>query len=142
MDAERFLNQVKKLDQLIDAKLAEQYRLREIATNISAKMPDGMPYTNTGTVSRTMENAVISLIMLEQEINKLIDKYVDCKQEVVNLLEKLPANEYGVLHRYYIRYMTLEQIAEDMGYCRQQICRLKKKGLQNLENVIECDIKM
>jgi DNA-directed RNA polymerase specialized sigma subunit len=141
MNAENYLNQVKMLDQLIDAKLAERVRLNEIATNISPKMPDGMPHSNTGMVSKTMENAIINLVMLEQEIDKLIDKYVDYKQEVVSNLEKLSAIEYGILHRYYIRYMTLEQIAEDMGYCRQQIWRLKKKGLQNLEDVIECNTK-
>lgn len=138
MNAERYLNQVKKLDQLIDAKLAERDRLKELATDISAKPIDGMPHSNTGTVAQTMQNAVINLIMLEQEIDKLIDKYVDYKQQVVKSLEKLDANEYGVLHRYYIRYMTWEQIADDMGYCRQQIWRLKKKGLKNLEDVIVC----
>ena len=141
MNAEFYLNQVKMLDQLIDAKLAERVRLNEIATNISPKLPDGMPHSNTGMVSKTMENAIINLVMLEQEIDKLIDKYVNYKQEVINNLEKLSPIEYGVLHRYYIRYMTLEQIAEDMGYCRQQIWRLKKKGLENLEDVIECNIK-
>lgn len=141
MNAEFYLNQVKMLDQLIDAKLAERVRLNEIATNISPKLPDGMPHSNTGMVSKTMENAIINLVMLEQEIDKLIDKYVNYKQEVISNLEKLSPIEYGVLHRYYIRYMTLEQIAEDMGYCRQQIWRLKKKGLENLEDVIECNIK-
>lgn len=141
MNAERYLNQVRKLNQLIDAKIAERDRLNEIATDISPSPMDGMPHSNTGMVSRKMENAIINLIMMEQELDKLIDKYVDYKQEVVKLLETLPEKEYGVLHRYYIRYMTLEQIAEDMGYCRQQIWRLKKKGLQNLENVIECNIK-
>lgn len=141
MNAERYLNQVRKLDQLIDAKIAERDRLNEIATDISLSPMDRMPHSNTRMVSRKMENAIINLVMLEQELNKLIDKYVDYKQEVVKLLETLPEKEYGVLHRYYIRHMTLEQIAEDMGYCRQQIWRLKKKGLQNLENVIECNIK-
>lgn len=141
MNAEQYLDQVKKLDQLIDAKLAERDRLNEIATNISPKMPDGMPHSNTGVVSKTMENAIISLVMLEDEINKLIDRYVDYKQQVVSALEKLSEKEYGVLHRYYIRYMSWEQVAEDMGYCRQQIWRIKKNALKNLEDVIECYIK-
>lgn len=142
MNAEQWLLQVKKMDQLIDAKLAERDRLDALATDISSKPMDGMPHTNTGLVSQKMQNAVIDLVMLADELNKLIDRYVDYKQNVVNALEQLPDREYGVLHRYYIRYMTVEQIAEDMGYSVRQILRIKKKSLQNLEDVIVCHPKM
>lgn len=142
MNVEQWLEQVKKLDEMINGKLAERDRLNELATDISSKPIDGMPYTNTGTVSQKMQNAVIDLVMLANEINKLIDKYVDLKQEVIKMLEQLPAVQYGVLHRYYIRYMTIEKIAEDMGYSVRQILRIKKKGLQNLEDVIVCHQKM
>lgn len=141
MNVYEYLNRVRKLDELITAKIAERDRLKALATDITAKPMDGMPYSNTGTVSRKVENTVVSLIMLEAELNRIIDQYIACKQEVLTALEKLPEKEYGVLHRYYIRYMTLEQIADDMGYCRQQIWRLKKKALRNLESVIECYIK-
>lgn len=140
MDVQAMLEEVKKLDQMIIAKLAERDRLTELATDISAKPIDGMPYSNTGTVSQKMQDAVIGLVMLADEIDKLIDQYVDHKRYVVRMLEKLPEREYAVLHRYYIRYMTWEQIAEDLGYCTTQIWRIKKKGLKNLENVIECNV--
>lgn len=142
MNVEQWLLQVKKMDQLIDAKLAERDRLNALATDITSKPMDGMPHTNTGLVSQKMQNAVIDLVMLADELNKLIDRYVDYKQDVVKTLEQLPDREYGVLHRYYIRYMTVEQIAEDMGYSVRQILRIKKKSLKFLEDVIECHLKM
>lgn len=141
MNAQKWLEEVRKMDERIDAKIAERDRLNALATDISAKPMDGMPYTNTGMVSQKMQNAVINLVMLANEINKLIDQYVDYKQEVVKALEQLSTNEYGVLHRYYIRYLTIEKIAEDMGYSVRQIFRIKEKGLQNLENVIACHTK-
>ena len=140
MNVEKWLEQVGKLDELINAKLEERQRLIEIALDISPRVPDGMPPSNTGVVSQKMQNAVNNLVDLERQINKLIDEYVDYKQEVVAILEKLPKEQYGVLHRYYIRYMTWEQVAEDMGYSRQQVWRIKKKSLKNLESVIECYI--
>ena len=142
MNVQDWLGQVRKLDELINAKLAERQRLIDIATDISAKPIDGMPYTNTGTVSQKMQNAVADLVDLESEINQMIDRYVDYKQEVIGVLEKLPSLQYGVLHRSYIRGMTNEQIAEDMDYSVRQILRIKKKSLQNLENVIVCHTKM
>ena len=141
MNVEKWLNQVKMMDQLIDAKLAERDRLNALATDISAKPFDGMPHSNTGMVSQKMQDAVIKMVMLAHEIDKLIDQYIDYKKEVVSMLEKLSDVEYGVLHRYYIRYMTWEQVAEDMGYSIRQIMRIKKKSLKNLEDVIVCHNK-
>jgi DNA-directed RNA polymerase specialized sigma24 family protein len=53
-------------------------------------------------------------------------------------LEKLPAKQYGTLHRYYIQYMTWEQVAEDMGVCSMTVWRWWQKGLESLTNVVEC----
>lgn len=141
MDACEYLLQVRQMDEKINAKLAERQRLIDIAENISPRPMDGMPFSNTGTVSQTMQNAVINLVMLSQEIDRLIDQYVDKKQEVLKVLEQLPETDYAVLHRYYIRGMTIEKIAEDMDYCERQILRIKKKALQNLEVVIGCHAK-
>jgi DNA-directed RNA polymerase specialized sigma subunit len=140
MRAQKWLEQVRKLDQLINAKIAERNRLIAIATDISAKPMDGMPYSNTGLVSQKMENAVINLIALEKELDEAIDRYVDYKREVVRTLEALPDKEYGVLHRHYIRYMTWEQVAEDMDYSAVQVWRIKKEALRKLNDVIECNV--
>ena len=141
MNAQEWLEQVRKLDQLISAKLAERDRLKDMATDISPKPMDGMPFDNTGVVPRKMENAVARLIDLADELNKLVDMYTSHKEKVVKALELLPPNEYGVLHRHYIRYMTWEQVAEDMGFCTVQIWRIRKKALENLRNVMECNVK-
>ena len=98
-----------------------------------------MPFDNTGVPSQRMENAVIKLIEPAQEIDKLIDEYIDRKQHVVSVLEKLPEKEYGVLHRHYIRYMPWEKIAEDMGYSTVHIWRLKESGLEILEKILKCN---
>lgn len=138
MDVGEWLSGIKKLDQMIEGKIAERERLIALATDISPRMPDGMPYSNTGTVSQKMQDAVIDLIMLEKEIEKLIAEYVNKKQTIVAVLEKLPVREYSVLHRYYIRNMTLEAIGEDMGYCARQVKRIKKRALAMLKDVLEC----
>ena len=136
MNAEDWLNQVKKLDELIDAKIAERERLNAIATDISPRPMDGMPFSNTGTVSQRMPDAIIKLIELAKEIDVLVDKYINYKQTVVKTLEKLPDKEYGVLHRHYIRYMTWEQVADDMGYSTMQVWRIKKNALNILRSFL------
>jgi DNA-directed RNA polymerase specialized sigma subunit len=125
------------LDQLIDAKIAERDRLKALATNVSSKPIDGMPFSNTNEVSQTMQNAVINLIMLEGELDKLIDTYIDKKQSVLDVLEKLPEAEYGVIHRHYIRYMTWEQVAEDMNYSTTHVWRIKKNAIMLLNVMLD-----
>ena len=141
MTVQEWLENVKKLDLLIDAKNAERDRLMAMATDISPKMPDGMPFSFSGTVSRKVEDAVIKLISLAEETDRLVDQYIDCKQKVIKELEKLPEREYAVLHKRYILYKTWEQIAEELSYSTVQIWRISKNGLKILEDVIECNKK-
>ena len=149
MDVCEWLDFYRKADELISGKKAEKQRLlderqrlMDIATETSAKMPDGMPHSNTGTVSQKMQNAVIAKIIVDGEIKNVenaIKTYLDFQKEVITAIEKLPEKQYGVLHRYYIRGMTYSAIAADMGKSTVQIWRIKKKALENLENVIECN---
>lgn len=138
-DIEEWLEQVAKLDELIIGKLAERDRLMALATNVTAKPMDGMPYSNTGITSRKVENAVVELTMLSDDIDALIRKFKCLKKEVIETIEKLPCNEYAILHRRYIRYMTWEEIAEDMGFCTVQVWRIKKKAIKNLKDVMKCN---
>lgn len=128
------LEKVKILDERINAKIAERDRLYAIATNVSPKPFDDMPRGGSGMVNNKMESAVINLIAIAEEIDKVIDQYVDHKRKVVEALERLPEKEYGVLHRYYIRYMSWDDIAVDMNYSRSQIYRFWKSGLKKIKN--------
>lgn len=138
-----WLNNYKKVEELITGKNAEKEQLLEKrqdlierATDISPRMPDGLPFSNTGTVSKKVENAVISKVLIDGElevVDNAIGLYLDFKKEVTETLEKLPAKYYAVLHRYYIRNMTLEAIAEDIGYSTKQVGRIKKEGIALLE---------
>ena len=130
-----WLEQVKKLDELIDAKTAERDQLWALATKITPEMSD-MPHSSG--VSDKVGNMSAKLADLARETNEVMDQYINYKASVVAILEKLPANEYGVLHRYYIRYMTWEEVAADMNVCGMTVWRWWQKGLKNLQSVMEC----
>ena len=139
MNVREWLEGLKKLDELIDAKIAEKERVRALMVNTVGSL-DGMPHAPG--ITDKVGNLTVKLITLEEELNALIDKYVDDKEEIVKAIEQLPEREYGVMHRYYIRRMTLEQAAEDMGYCTMQIWRIKENGLNILQDVMECYAKL
>lgn len=123
------------LDELVNAKLVERDQLWTMATKVTQGM-DGMPH-GTG-VSDKVGNIAVKLTALADDLDRIVDLYVDHKAAVVAELEKLPPEEYGALHRHYVRYMTWRDVAEDMGYCEVQIWRIKNKAFNRLKHVIEC----
>ena len=132
----QWLERIQKLDELIKAKEAEYNQLMTMATNITPEMT-GMPHA--GGVTDKVGNYGVKLAMKAQEVNAAWDRYIDERDAMIQVLEKLPAKEYGVLHREYIRYMTQEAIAKDMGYSTVQIWRIKQSGLRMLrKHVMEC----
>jgi DNA-directed RNA polymerase specialized sigma subunit len=133
------LEKVRVMDKLINAKIAERQRLYEIATGVSSKPFDGMPHSSSGIVSSTVEKSVVKLITLAEELDRLIDDYIDYKQSVVNALEKLPEKEYTVLHKYYIQYKSWDEIADEMNYSRVSVWRFWKKGLNILKDETKCN---
>jgi DNA-directed RNA polymerase specialized sigma subunit len=132
-----WLERIQKLDELIVAKEAEYNQLMAMATKITPEMT-GMPHA--GGVTDKVGNCAVKLAMKAQEVNAAWDRYIDERDAVIRVLEQLPAKEYGVLHREYIRYMTQEAIADDMGYSTVQIWRIKQSGLRLLrKHVVECN---
>lgn len=133
MDVIEWLSQIGKLNQMIDAKIAERDQIRLLATNTVGNL-DGMPHAPG--ISDKVGSLAVKLVALDEEINAMVDQYVDRRQEAIQTLERLPEREYGVLHRYYIRGMTWEQVADDMGYCTTQIWRIKKEAFRLLEDML------
>ena len=132
MTAEQWLEQIKWLDERIDAKLAEREQLMALATKVTPSL-DGMPHG--GGVTDKVGNVAVKLAALAEETNALVDRYVDERQKVIQALEQLPTNEYAVLHKHYVQFMTWEDIAEEMGISTVTVWRYKVSGLENLMRV-------
>lgn len=112
LDAKEFLRQPEKLDVLIKNKLIEQQQWRDIALGITANM-DGERVQSSGTKNK-MGDAVERCVDMEAEISSLVDKLIDIKKEVVQTIERLYSPiEYDVLHKRFIQYKTLQEIADE-----------------------------
>lgn len=135
-EAEKWLMRIRRLDVMIDAKLAEKKRLREMAADVGGKPYDGMPFTNTGQVSDRVQEAVIKIITCEEEIDRLIELYKTQKEEILLMMEILPEREYQIMHLYYIMGETWESVAQQVGRSEVQVWRLKKSALRRLDAAI------
>jgi len=134
MRAVVYLERIQKLDELIDAKILEKEDLLERATSLAPNM-DGMPHAPG--VSDKVGNAATRLADKAAEINRLTDQLIDYRDEALALLEQLPPLEYRVLHRFYVKYWTMDTIAQDVGKSERQCHRIKGNGLRRLQAMLD-----
>ena len=114
VDAKAFLEQVEKLDTMIQNKLIEKQQWKDIALGITANM-DGVRVQSTGAKDK-MASAVEKCVDMEAEIDRLVDRLIDAKEKVIKTIEQLYSpTEYNVLHMRYIQYKTLQEIADYYG---------------------------
>lgn len=129
MDALEFLKRIAMIDELLASNEAERQELWDRATKKTSSA-DGMP--RASGVSDKVGNNAVKIVHLERQRESLMRD----KENIKNVLMRLPAREYGVLHREYFRHMTQEQIASEMGYCTVQVWRIKKRALESLGKIL------
>ena len=95
MTAKEYLGQAYRLDQRIDAKIAQVASLNELATKCTATLT-GMPRSSSPSGS-TMADAVCKIIDLQEEINQDIDRLVDLKRDIVEIIKAVNNSEYQIL---------------------------------------------
>lgn len=135
-EAQVFLEQVKKLDFRIKNKLIEKQQWKDIALGITTCM-EGERVQSSGSPSK-MAEAVIKCVDVEAEIDALIDNLIDTKKLVVQTIERLDSYlEYDILHRRYIQFQSLQEIAEHYKTEYTNITTAHGRALKNVEALLE-----
>lgn len=129
MNVHEWLEQIEKIDELISSTESEIQRTFGKATNKVSSL-DGMP-RSSGVSDKVGDNAV-KLVALEKKKKSLESQ----KEYIIKILERLPTKEYGVLHRRYVRYMKLEDIAAEMNYSTVHVWRIEQKALEILKGIL------
>lgn len=135
MNAKNFLKQLKKLDYMITNKMIEKERWLSRATDISVKY-GGDRVQTSGSQSR-MADAVCRYVDMEKEIDADIDRLVDAKNEVIEVIEQLSAVEYDVLHKVYVQYMTFDEVADIYDRSYSMITTIHGRALKNVQRILE-----
>ena len=132
MDTKQYLQQISRLDRMINNKLAEISQLRELAMSVSAvkneeRVQTTPNFDKIGTVYCKIE-------AMEEKLDKLIDEFVDKKNLIISQIDKID-NEtyYEILFARYIEKKTFEKIADEMTYSWRQVIRLHGRALQEFE---------
>ena len=129
--------EIERIDRRITSCLEEIDAIRETAEK-STTVLSGMP---GGGGFKGREDIYVKLIDLSNEVNLLVDKYVD-ERKVLEAKRALITQAISTIgdaameHLMILRYvenMNFEGIACEMNYCIRQIWRLHGEALNRLE---------
>jgi DNA-directed RNA polymerase specialized sigma subunit len=134
MNAKDFLRQIKKLDRLIENKLIEIQRWKDIANNTTATL-SGERVQSSGNPQK-IADAICRYIDLEREINQDIDKLVDAKKDVIGVIEQLNATEYDIIHKIYVQHLTLEDVADAYDRTYSWATTIHGRALKHVQNIL------
>lgn len=135
MDAKEYLQQIAKDNSLIQNKCIEVYQLRCLATNITAPM--GTEPVQTSGVSDKVGNITAKIVDLENEINELIDRYIDDKQHRIEIIEQIADPlQYNILHKHYVQGKKFREIAEEEHYSEVHINKQHIKALAKVQKIL------
>lgn len=139
MKAKEYLQQLKRLDTLIDQKIKELDELRSMST------VGAVDYSTERVQSSHSQDApfvriVHKMIELEQEINSEIDTFVDKKHRIINQIQKLKNPDYiSLLFKRYVEFKKFETIAIEMNYTYQYILNMHGYALKTFEEIMKTD---
>lgn len=141
MTTKDYLNQISRLNRMINNKLVEIQQLKEMSCSISA-------ITNSERVQTSLSpdkigSNIAKIDEMERNIDNMIDEYVDKKNLIISQIDSIE-NEtyYNILFAKYVERKTFEKIADEMTYSWRQIVRLHGRALQEFERLYGDAYKM
>lgn len=135
MNARDFLKQLKKLNKMIENKLNEKEQWKCIATGTTAQM-GGERVQSSGSQQK-MADAIVKFIDIEKEIDECIDRLIDTKKDVIAVIEQLNASEYDLLHKVYVQFFTVQEVADLYDKSESWAKTIHKRGLKNVQRILD-----
>ena len=131
MTAKEYLQQLYKADVVIKQRIQEKADIRARLSSIGS-----FDYTKERVQTSLLagagyEREIVKLIDLENEIDRLIDTYVDLKHKIIGEIHNLRKPDHiKLLYKKYVEQKRLEVIAVEMNYTYQYIKELHGYALQ------------
>lgn len=134
MKAKEYLQQLQRLDTMINQKIKELGDLRLMSQSVG-----GIDYSKERVQFSPSGDApfvkpVLRMIELEQEINAEIDRFVDEKHEIINQIQALQNPKHiDILYKHYVEFKRLEIVAVEMNFTYQYIVELHGTALKEFQ---------
>lgn len=132
MTTKEYLGQISRLDRMIKNKLTELSQLKELSCGLSGISTEERVQTTPN--HDKIGTAYCKIEEMEENLDKLIDEYVDMKNIIIKQIDSIEDEiYYDILFSRYIEKKTFEEIATDMHYSFRNTTRLHGKALRAFE---------
>lgn len=137
MRAKEYLQQLKRLDTVINQKKMELRDLRIMAQGLSSidYSKDRVQTSSAGDAQ--FVKILNNIVDLDEEINFEINRFIEKKHEIINKIISMENAKYiEILYKRYVELKHLEAIAVEMNYTYQYTRELHGYALQEFEKTL------
>ena len=131
-----FLSQAYMLDQQIQTKLHQVASLRSIAKSMSP-LAGGEPVKHTRNVT-ALEDAVIKILEAERDLNAEIDRLVDLKQEIREVIAEVRDLTLRlILEKRHLCFESWLRIGREMGHTERWAQMKQHQALMVVQHILD-----
>lgn len=135
MDAREYLEQVIKIDKVIENKLIELEQWQSIACSTTASMNNDAKVQSSGSQQK-MADAVIEIVEIRDQINEIIKDKLAVKQDVISTIEQLESSYYDILHKRYVQGKDVYELCDIYGRTLTSIKRKLSKAMKQVQMIL------
>lgn len=144
-ETKAFLNQLEKLDKLIENKLIEKEQWKSIALSVTGSgesvkingVWQKMEKVQSAGNPQKMADAIARYVDLEAEIKQCIDRLIETKIDVINVIEQLNPTEYDLLHKVYVQHITLYDVSDLLDKSYSWVTTVHGRALKNVKRILD-----
>ena len=141
MTAIEYLEQYKEATKLVMRAQEEYNKEMEMIDTIRSPLGgDGMP--RSGEISKKVEADAIRLEEKARELLAVEIPALRIRQHIVETIQKVPGPAADVLMERYVnltengRMQTWRSVAEAIGYSEENVYKLRRKGIAEVEKLL------
>ena len=134
MDTKQYLQQIERLDKMIQNKLSEIYQLKTMACSVTVS--NDSERVQTSSDKDRLGSTVAKIVDLEKETDRLVDRFIDKRSHIISQVDGLDnIDYYHVLSMRYVARNTFEEIAKKTNWSIRKVFSIHGEALKEFERL-------
>lgn len=134
LETKQYLNQIHRLDRMIQNKLTEIYQLKTMVCSVTVSS-DKERVQTSGSKDK-LGDMVSKIVDLETETDELTDSFIEKRNRIISQIDKMENTDYyDVLSMRYIGKKTFEDISNTIHWSLRKTYMLHDKAILEFEKL-------
>lgn len=134
MTTKDYLNQINRLNMLVNNKLTEIAQYRELSCSISAVKNEEKVMTSPN--QDKIGTNIAKIDEMERKLDEMIDDYIALKEKIKQQINKLPKEKHKIiLYEKYIKFKSISEISKKLDMTDRGCKKAHKKALEEFEKI-------